>query len=56
MAGLGLPEILFVLVAWVVPAVAFFFLIYWAVRLAIRHEGNRALNARETRITDARDV
>ncbi|GAA4569443.1 hypothetical protein [Planotetraspora kaengkrachanensis] len=56
MAGLGLAEIVIVLVVWVVPAVAFFFLIYWAIRLAIRHEGRRAMSVREPRITDVRDL
>ncbi|WP_345338521.1 hypothetical protein [Planotetraspora kaengkrachanensis] len=55
-AGLGLAEIVIVLVVWVVPAVAFFFLIYWAIRLAIRHEGRRAMSVREPRITDVRDL
>ncbi len=32
---------LYLLVAWAVPAVVLFFLIYWAVRLAIRHEARR---------------
>lgn len=45
--AIGMAEALFVLVAWVVPAVAVFFLIYWAIRLAIRHERRRVPSPRE---------
>jgi hypothetical protein len=40
--NIAIAEVLFVLVAWVVPAVIVFFIIYWAIRLAIRHEMRRA--------------
>lgn len=36
--SIGLPEILFVLIMWVVPAALVFFCLYWTIRLAIRHE------------------
>lgn len=38
-------EILLVLAVWCVPAVLLFFLIYWAIRLAIRHEKRRMPSA-----------
>lgn len=44
---------LLLLVVWVVPAVALFFLIYWAVRLAIRHERRRNSSLHE-RVTAER--
>lgn len=31
-------EVFFLLLNWAIPAILLFFLIYWAVRLAIRHE------------------
>jgi hypothetical protein len=40
---------LLLLVAWTVPAVVLFFVIYWAVRLAIRDERRRAETPREAR-------
>ncbi|HLU75494.1 MAG TPA: hypothetical protein VKZ82_25190 [Nonomuraea sp.] len=39
--SIGLPEILFVLIMWVVPAALVFFCLYWTIRLAIRHEKRR---------------
>ncbi|MEU9885531.1 hypothetical protein [Sphaerisporangium sp. NPDC051011] len=47
MAGIGLTEIVLVLVLWGVPAVLLFFFIYWAIRLAIRHEKRRVPTLRE---------
>ena len=44
---IGFIEILFLLVIWVVPAVLVFFFLYWAIRLAIRHEKRRVLSPRE---------
>jgi hypothetical protein len=38
-------EILLVLAVWCIPAVLLFFLIYWAIRLAIRHEKRRMPSA-----------
>ncbi|MDA0632679.1 hypothetical protein OUY22_04555 [Nonomuraea sp. MCN248] len=40
-------EGLFLLVLWIVPVVLSFFLIYWAVRLAIRHEKQWVPTTRE---------
>ncbi|GAA5047371.1 cytochrome c-type biogenesis protein CcmH/NrfF [Thermocatellispora tengchongensis] len=45
--AIGITEALILLVAWVVPGVALFFLIYWAVRLAIRHERRQVPSLRE---------
>ncbi|MFD8528953.1 hypothetical protein ACFV0L_16190 [Streptosporangium canum] len=44
---IGFTEILFLLVVWAVPAVLLFFLLYWAIRLAIRHEKRRVMSPRE---------
>lgn len=44
---MGFAEFLFVLVIWVVPAVLLFFLLYWTIRLAIRHEKRRVPSSRE---------
>ncbi|MFB4273130.1 hypothetical protein [Nonomuraea sp. GTA35] len=44
--NMGAAEALTVLVFWVIPAVVLFFVIYWAVRLAIRHEGRRSRDNR----------
>ncbi len=43
----GLAEILYLLVTWVVPAVLVFFFLYWAIRLAIRHEQRRVPSPQE---------
>jgi hypothetical protein len=45
--AVGFTEILFLLVIWVVPAVLLFFFLYWAIRLAIRHEKRRVPSPRE---------
>jgi hypothetical protein len=45
--AIGFTEILFLLVIWAVPAVLLFFLLYWAIRLAIRHEKRRVMSPRE---------
>ncbi|MDX3103821.1 hypothetical protein ACIBO5_21840 [Nonomuraea angiospora] len=42
MLAMGAAEAL-ILAVWAVLAMAFFFLIYWAIRLAIRHERRRTL-------------
>ncbi|WP_405142487.1 hypothetical protein OG589_34730 [Sphaerisporangium sp. NBC_01403] len=39
--------LLVVLVLWGIPAVLLFFFIYWAIRLAIRHENRRVPTPRE---------
>ncbi|MFD9948230.1 hypothetical protein ACFWYW_20170 [Nonomuraea sp. NPDC059023] len=31
----------FFLTSWIIPAIALFLIVYWAVRLAIRHERYR---------------
>ncbi|MEU6788507.1 hypothetical protein ABZ912_55770 [Nonomuraea angiospora] len=55
MSAVGPAEALILLVIWVVPAVVLFFLIYWAVRLAIRHEGRRVPSLHE-RVTAEREA
>ncbi|MDP9864516.1 MULTISPECIES: hypothetical protein [Streptosporangium] len=45
--AIGLTEILLLLVIWGVPAVLLFFFLYWAIRLAIRHEKRRVPGPRE---------
>jgi hypothetical protein len=50
MFGTYLP----LLVIWVVPAVVLFFLIYWAVRLAIRHEARRDAESGRSRMHPVR--
>ncbi|MEV4362186.1 hypothetical protein [Nonomuraea sp. NPDC049625] len=55
MSAVGSAEALILLVIWVVPAVVLFFLIYWAVRLAIRHEGRRVPSLHE-RVTAEREA
>ncbi|MEV0597588.1 hypothetical protein [Nonomuraea cavernae] len=44
---IGFTEILLLLVIWAVPAVLLFFFIYWAIRLAIRHEKRRVPSPQE---------
>ncbi|GGQ24481.1 hypothetical protein [Streptosporangium pseudovulgare] len=39
--GLGMKDGLVVLVSWVLSAALLFVIVYWAVRLAIRHERRR---------------
>lgn len=55
MSAVGPAEALILLVIWVVPAVVLFFLIYWAVRLAIRHERRRVPSLHE-RVTAEREA
>ncbi|WP_327043540.1 hypothetical protein OG320_17195 [Microbispora sp. NBC_01189] len=54
-AVIGTAEALLLLVLWVVPAVVLFFLIYWAVRLGIRHEGRRVPSLHK-RVTAEREA
>ncbi|MFI6921679.1 hypothetical protein ACIBIZ_17150 [Nonomuraea spiralis] len=55
MLAIGPAEALVLLMIWVVPAVVLFFLIYWAVRLAIRHERQRMPSLHE-RVTTEREA
>ncbi|GAB2938517.1 hypothetical protein ACFMQL_16270 [Nonomuraea fastidiosa] len=36
--NIGLPELIMMLVWWVIPGVIGLILVYWTVRMAIRHE------------------
>ncbi|WP_268960038.1 hypothetical protein [Nonomuraea montanisoli] len=38
--AIGLPEIM-ILAMWAIPPALFFFILYWVIRLAIRHEKRR---------------
>jgi hypothetical protein len=44
---IGFTGILFVLMTWATPAALLFFILYWAIRLAIRHEKRRVPGPRE---------
>lgn len=52
---IGFTEILFLLVIWAVPAVLVFFFLYWAIRLAIRHEKRRVPSPREIQTQERRE-
>lgn len=48
-----MTEVLVVLAGWAIPAAVFFFIVYWVVRLAIRHERRRVPTLHE-RVTAER--
>ncbi|MGC5009164.1 hypothetical protein ACLQ2R_00210 [Streptosporangium sp. DT93] len=52
---IGFIGIFLLLVMWVVPAVLVFFFLYWAIRLAIRHEKRRVLSPQEILTQERRE-
>lgn len=42
-----MAEFLLLALAWAVPVILLFFVVYWAVRLAIRHESRRRPSRRD---------
>ncbi|WP_030921510.1 hypothetical protein [Streptosporangium amethystogenes] len=52
---IGFTEILFLLVIWAIPAVLVFFFLYWAIRLAIRHEKRQVPSPQEILTQERRE-
>ncbi|MGW0809126.1 hypothetical protein [Nonomuraea sp. NPDC002799] len=52
--AIGFTDIL-LLATWAVPAVLAFFLLYWAIRLAIRHERRRVPSPQEILTQERRE-